>query len=255
MSDYYTVLGLQRLASVDEIRAAYRRLVADPQAADRKSEIEKAYGLLSDPGARGIYDQTLRLKDTEVSHPVGGGAYGGGAYGGDGMRRPAARRAAPVLDAESESGSGRFWLILIALVFVAGSLALYGNFSRQQEKIRLEREREIQLRAQLAEEERKRQEEADLARTEENRWRRDVEETERRNRQESERALRDADQRSDSDRREAERDAARAARDADRAAREARAKEFRQELDQALQERERRARELHNLRIIERPVR
>lgn len=240
MSDYYNVLGLQRQASIDDIKAAYHRLMADPRNAERKSEIEKAYGFLSDPGARGIYDQTLRLKETEPARPVGGG---GGAYVGDGMRRPTVRRPTPMLEAESESKSGRFWIVLFALMFVAGSLALYGNFSRQQEKIRLEREREIQLRSQLAEEERKRQEEADLARTEENRLRRENEETERRNRQESERALRDVDRRSELDRRQAERDA-------DRAVREARAKEFRQELDHALQERERRARELHNLRII-----
>jgi hypothetical protein len=66
--DPYTVLGVPRNATSDEIKAAYRALVAKYHpdlhqgnplaelAAARLAEINSAYEILSDPGRRAAYD-------------------------------------------------------------------------------------------------------------------------------------------------------------------------------------------------------
>jgi molecular chaperone DnaJ len=64
--DYYEVLGLQRGASEDEIRKAYRRLArkyhpdlnpGDKAAEDRFKTLQEAYDVLSDGKKRKMYDQ------------------------------------------------------------------------------------------------------------------------------------------------------------------------------------------------------
>jgi len=64
-ADYYDVLGIQRNASPDEVKRAFRRLAmqyhpdrnAEPDAEERFKEINEAYEVLSDPEKRTAYDR------------------------------------------------------------------------------------------------------------------------------------------------------------------------------------------------------
>lgn len=61
MSDYYSILGLNKNASQDEIKQAYRRLASQhhpDRGGDTKTfqEIQSAYATLSDPEKRAQYD-------------------------------------------------------------------------------------------------------------------------------------------------------------------------------------------------------
>ncbi len=64
--DYYETLGVKRASSPDEIRKAYKKLArkfhpdlnpGDKSAEERFKEIQEAYGILSDPKKRQMYDQ------------------------------------------------------------------------------------------------------------------------------------------------------------------------------------------------------
>src|SRR5919201_128624 len=72
--DPYKTLGVDKKASADEIKKAYRKLArkyhpdtnqGDASAEERFKEIQQAYAVLSDPEKRKQYDQ-------------GGGFFGGG---------------------------------------------------------------------------------------------------------------------------------------------------------------------------------
>ncbi|GAA4264967.1 molecular chaperone DnaJ [Frondihabitans peucedani] len=80
MADHYDVLGVDRQATPDEIKKAYRKLARElhpdvnpsPEASERFKEVTHAYDVLSDPQQRQRYD---------LGPQQGFGGQGGGAGG------------------------------------------------------------------------------------------------------------------------------------------------------------------------------
>jgi molecular chaperone DnaJ len=119
--DYYEILGVERDASSDQIKGAYRKIAlknhpdrnpGDPEAESRFKEAAEAYAVLSDAEKRQRYD---RFGHAAVDGPSGGGGFssvedifahfgdlfggGGGGFfeqffGGGGGRGRGARRGA-----------------------------------------------------------------------------------------------------------------------------------------------------------------
>src|SRR3954452_1109995 len=81
-TDPYKVLGVDKKASKEDIKKAYRRLVrqyhpdrnaGDPKAEERFKEVNQAYDVLGDPEKRKTYD-----RGGDMPFGFGGGGPGGG---------------------------------------------------------------------------------------------------------------------------------------------------------------------------------
>jgi len=96
MADPYSTLGVAKSASEAEIKSAYRKLAKElhpdrnkdkPNAAEKFSDVTKAYDLLSDKTKRAQFDRGEIDADGNPAMPFGFGG-GGGGFRGDPRGHP-----------------------------------------------------------------------------------------------------------------------------------------------------------------------
>lgn len=102
--DYYKMLGLEKGATVDQVKKAFRKLVltAHPDKGgdvEKFKEISKAYEILSDATKKELYDKYGEEGLEAGGNPDAGGdgsdlfdILNGGMFGGGGRRRPNEKR-------------------------------------------------------------------------------------------------------------------------------------------------------------------
>lgn len=91
--DYYSILGISKDASQDDIKHAYRRMSKkyhpdinkEPGAEKKFKEINEAYEVLSDEQKRRNYDQFGSADGPAGGFGGGAGGFGGGAGGFSGF--------------------------------------------------------------------------------------------------------------------------------------------------------------------------
>jgi molecular chaperone DnaJ len=109
--DYYSLLGIKKTATADEIRKAFRKLArkhhpdvnpGDKKAEERFKEISEANDVLSDEKKRKIYDQLGYYSDqidpaaAEAAARGGYGPFSGRGQAGDSRRQSGGGRGVPI---------------------------------------------------------------------------------------------------------------------------------------------------------------
>lgn len=152
--DYYQALGVERSATAEEVKKAYRRLARkyhpdvskEPQAEEKFKEVQEAYEVLKDPEKRAAYDQLgSEWKQGQQFRPppdwTSGFEFRGTPDGGGG---PRAEGAAFQFD----FGSGRGYSDFFSSLFGAGA---GGAFSEAGVRGRGGRDRHSRLDIDLEE--------------------------------------------------------------------------------------------------------
>ncbi len=97
MADPYSILGVSRGADEKAIKSAYRKLAKElhpdknkdnPKAAEKFSDVTRAYDLLSDTQKRAAFDRGEIDENGQPRSPFGGGFGGGNPFAGGARTEP-----------------------------------------------------------------------------------------------------------------------------------------------------------------------